>query len=73
MSDTLSNQSEHEGGVLLKELADIKEMLREISRELLRIERRVKAAFQTARPLDETGDLLLEKSQNWMNSLHGNS
>jgi hypothetical protein len=55
MSDTLSNQSEHEGGVLLKELSDIKEILREISRELLRIERRVKAAFPGSAAVGRNG------------------
>jgi hypothetical protein len=45
MSNDISTPGHDEIRLLVQELADVKEVLRENSRQLLRIERRVKAAF----------------------------
>jgi hypothetical protein len=63
MTNNLSNLDQGEILLLVKELADVKEVLRESSRQLLRIERRVKAAFPTAAPPDRVGRSTAKKKQ----------
>jgi hypothetical protein len=48
MSNNLSTPSQDEIRLLVQELADVKELLRENSRQLQRIERQVKVAFPSA-------------------------
>ena len=45
MNGDLTGSNQNDARLLLQELADIKEVLRETSRQLLRIERRIKASF----------------------------
>jgi hypothetical protein len=61
MSNNHSSLDRDEIRLLVKELAEIKGVLQESSRQLLRIERRVTAAFPTTAPSERTGRSASEK------------
>jgi hypothetical protein len=63
MTSNLSSLDQEGLRLLLKELAEVKEVLQESSRQLLRIERQVKAALSSAAPADQARRPAARKKQ----------
>jgi hypothetical protein len=63
MTNNPSSLDQDEIRLLVKELADVKEVLQENSRQLLRIERQVKAVFSTPAPRNGSRHSTAKKRQ----------